>query len=67
MLKEIIQQETLNNKDAYLTNTATNPLAVVPNPIITAEIQDNKLSVNLPPISWQMIRISLETGEFDGF
>lgn len=67
MLNEIIQQETLNNKDAYLTNTATNPLAVVPNPTITAEIQDNKLCVNLPPISWQMIRIRLETGKFDGF
>jgi alpha-N-arabinofuranosidase len=65
-LEGIIEQATLSNANVYLTNTVTNPLAVVPDFSITAEIDKNRVHATLSPVSWQMFRVKLKTGDYNG-
>jgi alpha-N-arabinofuranosidase len=65
-LEGIIEQATLSNANVYLTNTVTNPLAVVPDFSITAEIEKNRVHATLCPVSWQMFRVKVKTGDFNG-
>jgi alpha-N-arabinofuranosidase len=48
---------TLADDDRAACNTAEQPDRVVPRPNTTAELVDGRLRVELPPVSWSMLRL----------
>jgi alpha-N-arabinofuranosidase len=48
---------TLSDDDRTATNTAQQPDRVVPRPNGMAELTDGRLRVQLPPVSWSVLRL----------
>ena len=59
-LIEVLQQATLADSDVYKTNTVEKPDNVVPGIEINTIIKNNAVHCDLPPVSWQMIRVKVE-------
>ena len=49
---------TLSDDDPNATNTLEQPNRVAPSPNQSARIDDNVLTVELPPISWTALRLT---------
>jgi alpha-L-arabinofuranosidase len=49
---------TLSDDDSNATNTLEQPNRVTPSPNQSARIDDNVLTVELPPISWTALRLA---------
>ena len=56
----VIEQVTLTDKDLTKTNTLETGEQVKPVSAITATVSGTKVSITLPPASWQMVRLSLK-------
>jgi alpha-N-arabinofuranosidase len=48
----------LFDADPEATNTAANPDRVIPTRQPDAKVTDGRLSVQLPPLSWNMLRVT---------
>ena len=57
---KVIEQVTLTDKDLTKTNTLETGEQVKPVSAITATVSGTKVSITLPPASWQMVRLSLK-------
>ena len=60
---KIEDQITMQSEDWMATNNATNPNKVEPSKSITAKISENQVKVQLSPVSWQVINLSVEDSE----
>ena len=56
---KVIEQVTLTDKDLTKTNTLESGEQVQPVSAISATVSGTKVSITLPPASWQMVRLSL--------
>jgi alpha-N-arabinofuranosidase len=54
----VVESTTLAEDDSNATNTLEQPNQVAPSPNQSARIDDNVLSVELPPISWTALRLA---------
>lgn len=59
-LDSVIEQATLTDSDVHKTNSVDAPNSVTPNFEISSKIEGNTVRVSLPPVSWQMVRVSLK-------
>jgi alpha-N-arabinofuranosidase len=55
----LIDHQVITHPDLRAVNTAENPDNVSPKPGSGAKVQDGVLHANLPPHSWQMVRIRI--------
>jgi len=56
---DILEQATVTDQNLKKTNTLQNGEQVTPDKKITAVSSGNSISVQLPPASWQMVRVTL--------
>ena len=54
----VVESITLAEDDSNATNTLAQPNRVAPSPNQSARIDDNVLTVELPPISWTALRLA---------
>lgn len=54
---KVIEALTLANDDKKAVNTKTNPENVVPRKLTNYELTDNKITAELPKMSWNVIRL----------
>ena len=57
---KVLEQVTLTDEDLTKTNTLETGEQVKPVSAITATVSGTKVSISLPPASWQMVRLSLK-------
>jgi alpha-N-arabinofuranosidase len=55
---EVVEHLVLEHKDPKATNTAKHPNSVMPHKGGDAAVLDGKLTALLPPLSWNVIRLS---------
>jgi alpha-L-arabinofuranosidase len=54
----VVESITLAEDDSNATNTLQQPNRVAPSPNQSARIEDNMLTIELPPISWTALRLA---------
>ncbi|CAN2223936.1 AbfA Alpha-L-arabinofuranosidase [Candidatus Nanopelagicaceae bacterium] len=57
---KIVDQVTMAGSDWMATNNASNPDKVKPATDINATVSDKTINVNLAPVSWQVIHVSVD-------
>ncbi|HEY8390864.1 MAG TPA: alpha-N-arabinofuranosidase [Clostridia bacterium] len=57
---EVLEHVVLNGTDLKAVNDFNNPNRITPKNVETGNIKDSKLAVQLPPLSWNMIRIKIK-------
>ena len=55
----IIDQQVINNEDMYAANTKDNPYVIKPKETSIVKLKDNKLSTDIPSLSYLVIRLKL--------
>ena len=55
----IIDQQIINNEDMYAANTKDNPYVIKPKETSIVKLKDNKLSTDIPKLSYLFIRLKL--------
>ena len=58
-MDSIIDQQIINNEDMYAANTKDNPNAIKPKKTSIVKLIDNKLSTDIPRLSYLFIRLKL--------
>ncbi len=58
MIYEVIEHLVLEHEDPKATNTAKLPNSVMPHKGGDAAVVEGKLTALLPPLSWNVIRLS---------
>jgi alpha-N-arabinofuranosidase len=53
----LLEATTLANPDPYVRSTADDDASLAPAPNATARIEDGTVQVDLPPVSWSMLRL----------
>lgn len=59
----ITDQVTMSGHDWMATNNSANPNNVEPSKEVTARIEGNQVHLNVQPVSWQVINISVDESE----
>lgn len=54
----LAEHSVLSDDDPYAVNTADHPDRVVPRPGRGARVEDGRLDVLLPPVSWNVLRLT---------
>jgi len=57
---KVVEALTMSNSNPYLKASFEDDHSMAPQPNCTAAIADNHLTVELPPVSWSMIRLAPE-------
>lgn len=53
----VLEAVMIADADPHVTNTPEQPLRVTPQPNPSARVQDGKLTFELPPVAWGMVRL----------
>lgn len=59
--QKVIEAITYTNKDPYWQATADDSTSVLPSENVSVKLDGGRLTAGLPPVSWTMIRLSLES------
>jgi alpha-L-arabinofuranosidase len=54
---QLIEHVVLADEDPYARNSRASPERVMPRHVAPRPLEDGRLSVSLPPVSWTMLRL----------